>query len=414
MSNYPAQIDNNITLPLVTDLISPVTGDTVNRLRNAIVATETELGIKPSGTFTTVRARLDDMDARITGIQINNLGGDLSGPLTNATVIGLQGRVLANIAPSVGQTLIWSGIAWVPGSLDNITLNVLPTSVVLPNDIVFLSGDVYTNASNPTRIGARKIDTALYPATYPDGRVRTLTFKADLEVTNASTDGYVRIKDITHNAVILNSTIQTKSLTSVELSTVINSGTIDGYVRDDNCEDTMYEAQIYVTGGGPNDYVICRNARIEVSYSLPILVSALVPLALPTDLQFVAGTELTGFATPAGIGGRNIDMSKFPLTLPDGRLRTCKFFVDVEISAPTFDGYIHLFDTTHNVEVAGTQLRFTNTIIKEYSTTLIVGASDGQLRNDVVTRYEVRMWKIGGSPTDRVICHNARVQITYA
>ena len=46
MTTYPSQIDTSITLPLVVDNASAVKGDTVNRLRNAIVAVEQELGIK--------------------------------------------------------------------------------------------------------------------------------------------------------------------------------------------------------------------------------------------------------------------------------------------------------------------------------------------------------------------------------
>lgn len=414
MSKYPAQIDTNATLPLVTDDSTPVMGDTVNRLRNAIIAIEAELGVKPSGSYTTVRARLDDMDARITAIQINNLGGDLSGTLSNGRVVGLQGRPLADNAPTVNQVIAWSGIAWIPQTLSNIVLNVLPTSVVLPNDIGFLSGDGYANTSNPTRVGARQIDTELYPASYPDGRNRTMTFKADLEVTNSATVGFVQIKDITHNVIILNSTLSTSSLASVELSAIIESGTTDGYIRDDACDDTMYEVQIYLTGGGTNDQVICRNARIEVTYSLPIVVSALQPLALPNDIQFVTGVALNGFTTPAGMGGRFIDMTKYPSALSDGRIRTVKFMADVEISAPTFDGYIHLFDTTHNVVVTNSQFHFTDTTTTEYSAVMTIGSASGHLRNDVTTRYEVRIWKTGGSVTDRVICSNARIQVTYA
>jgi hypothetical protein len=415
MSKYPAQIDNTVTLPTVVDNNTPVTGETVNRLRDAIIATEAELGIKPSGTFATVRARLDDMDARITAIQINNLGGDLTGTLSNAKVIGLGGRPFADIAPTVNQVIAWSGIAWVPSELENITINVLPTSVVLPNDVEFLSGDGYTAFSNPTRVGARAIDLALYPASWPDGRNRTMKFIANLEVTNSNVDGYVQLKDVTHNAVIFNSLLTTRSLSSVELSAIIEAGETDGYMRDDCCDLTIYEAQIFVTGGnGTTDQVICRNARIEFTYSSPILVSALVPLALPVDINFNVGTQLNGFTTPAGIGGRNLDMSKFPTALPDGRVRTVKFHTDIEISAPGVDGYIHLFDTTHNTVVTGTFFQFTNTIVNEVSATLTVGANAGNIRNDGVTRYEVRLWKTSGAPTDRAICNNARITITYA
>lgn len=56
---YPTGIDGYSQLPLVVDKVSPVVADDVNRLRNTIVAIEKELGINPSGTFGTVKDRLD-------------------------------------------------------------------------------------------------------------------------------------------------------------------------------------------------------------------------------------------------------------------------------------------------------------------------------------------------------------------
>lgn len=415
MTKYPASIDTNITLPLVADNSTPVQGDTVNRLRNAIVALEAELGVKPSGVYTTVRARLDAIEASINSLLISGVSGDVTGGLATTKVVGFGGRPFSDQQPSVNQVISWNGIAWIPSTLSNIVLNVLPTSVLLPTDVEFLSGDGYSAFSSPTRVGSRGIDLQLYPLVWPDGRTRTMKFIADLEVTNPATDGYVQLKDITHNAIIFNSLLTTDSVSSVELSAIIEGGDTDGYMRTDCCDLTIYEVQIYVTGGnGTTDQVICRNARIEFTYSAPILVTALVPLALPTDLNFVCGTQLNGFTTPAGIGGRNIDMAKFPLALPDNRIRTARFHADIEVSAPGIDGYIQLFDTTHNVLVTGTQFQFNNTISNEQSVVLSVGSNNGNIRNDVITRYEVRIWKVSGSPTDRVICNNARVTMTYA
>jgi len=82
MSKYPAQIDNLVTLPLVTDNSTTVQGDTVNRLRNAIVAVEAELGIKPSGAYSTVRSRLDAMDLAISNLSISGVSGDVIGGLS--------------------------------------------------------------------------------------------------------------------------------------------------------------------------------------------------------------------------------------------------------------------------------------------------------------------------------------------
>lgn len=441
MSNYPAQIDTNATLPAVVDNLSAVTGATSNRLRAAILAVETELGVKPSGIYSTVRARLDALEFLLT-LNVVALAGDLGGTTDHPLVIGIQGNPISTQDPQIHQVLTWNGIAWIPEDVDTLTarpvnsqqplvnqvltwdgvqwipetvsatLNVLPTSITLPVDIVFLSGDGYNGISSPFRIGARAIDMTQYPVAYVDNRVRTMKFKADLEVTNGAATGFVQIKDVTHNAIITGSLLSTSSTSSVELSGLIDSGTSDGYMRNDAV--SMYEVQIYITGGNASDQVICRNARIEITYSLPILVTALVPLALPTDISFVAGTELNGFTTPAGIGGRYLDMNGFNPTLPDGRPRHIFFYADVEVSAPGVDGYIQLFDTTNNVLVTNTQFHFTNTTATEIvSPQLLVGNLPGQIRNDVTTRYEARIWKVSGSPADRVICNNARLTISY-
>lgn len=414
MSKYPAQIDNDISLPKVVDNLSTVRGDSVNRLRAAIISIENELGIKPSGIYSTVRSRLDTLETAVNNLESFSLAGDLGGTPESPLVIGLQGNPVAPDAPLANQVLTWSGVSWIPQTPNNVILDVLPTSVLLPNDITFLSGDGYSSSSSPTRIGSRVVDLNFYPASYADGRQRTMKFIADLEVTNTATDGYVLLKDVTNNQIITNSLLHTNNLSSQELSAIIYGGEIDGYLSEDCCDLVMYEAQIYITGGnGTTDQVICRNARIEFTYSSPILVTALVPLALPTDINIVAGVKLNGFATPAGIGGRILDMTKFPLALPDGRVRTVKFMCDTEVSVPGVDGYIQLYDTTHNVLVTGTKFQFTDTLTTERSVVLTVGNSNGNLRNDAATRYEVQIWKVSGSPTDRVICNNARIQITY-
>lgn len=62
-TQYPASIDNNTTLPLVNNNITPFSEEIINNLRNAIVAVEAELGVKPSGIYSTVRNRLDYLEA---------------------------------------------------------------------------------------------------------------------------------------------------------------------------------------------------------------------------------------------------------------------------------------------------------------------------------------------------------------
>lgn len=60
-SVYPQDIDGYATLPLRRDGIHEIVAADHNRLRDAIVKIEAELGVQPSGTFATVASRLDNI-----------------------------------------------------------------------------------------------------------------------------------------------------------------------------------------------------------------------------------------------------------------------------------------------------------------------------------------------------------------
>jgi hypothetical protein len=116
VTKYPAAIDTVFTLrPLVDG--QPVTGRSVEQLREAIIAIEEELGVKPSAVYTTVRNRLDVIENIVGNLRIIELEGDLGGTLETPLVIGIQGRPVSDVEPSEGQTLIWDGIAWIPGAI---------------------------------------------------------------------------------------------------------------------------------------------------------------------------------------------------------------------------------------------------------------------------------------------------------
>lgn len=63
MTNYPFNIDNNITLPGVSG--SSQEDMAITALRSAVFAVEVELGITPSGIYPDVRTRLDILESRL-------------------------------------------------------------------------------------------------------------------------------------------------------------------------------------------------------------------------------------------------------------------------------------------------------------------------------------------------------------
>jgi len=115
-TTYPAALDTNTTLPKVTDNLTPVSGSVYNRLQEAVIRVEYELGVKPSGTYSTVRARLDALEGILAKLNLNlQFGGDIEAQTdpTIQHVIGIRGEtILNNLSKSVGGSLRWDGSYW--------------------------------------------------------------------------------------------------------------------------------------------------------------------------------------------------------------------------------------------------------------------------------------------------------------
>lgn len=129
---YPTAIDTNASLPLVIDGVTPISAVYINQLQQTVIAIEQDLGILPSGTYTTVRARLDAMQASIN-LLLDGYGGggggggsvifsgDLIGSSTAQQVVGLRGFPIAPIVPTTGDVLIFNGVEYVPGLSGSFT-----------------------------------------------------------------------------------------------------------------------------------------------------------------------------------------------------------------------------------------------------------------------------------------------------
>jgi len=113
---YPASIDTTTTIPEFLDG-QPMTAGRIDTLREAIIAIETELGVRPSLLSTTVRARLDTLDGTLSGLQIIKLATDLGGTLNNPQVVGIRGNPISTTVPVIGDALIWQGSSWGPSSI---------------------------------------------------------------------------------------------------------------------------------------------------------------------------------------------------------------------------------------------------------------------------------------------------------
>ena len=351
-------------------------------------------------------------------VEVLFLGGDGYTTLSTPTRIGARNVDMSPfpLTTADGRSRTMKFIA------DLETTNAAATAVVMLKDVssnAYINGATVTNATNTPTI---TITTSI-PNNFINGQ--SVFISGVQGNTNANGTFTITVLDSQHftipasgNGAYISGGIVaaqfTTSTSSTEISLNITSGNTPGNMRTDFIAN--YEAQIFLVNGGVTDNAICRNARIYVTYSPPAVISQQIPVVMPIDINFVAGTELNGFPTPAGVGGRVLDLTQnlIPAQLADGRNRFIQFFADVEVSAPSVDGYVQLFDTTDNVLVTGCFFHITNTVGAEvHSVVLTTGSSPGNIRVDQPTRYECQIWKVSSSPADRMIVNNARLTITY-
>jgi hypothetical protein len=88
--------------------------------------------------------RLQDQLASALNPILRNVQGDLTGPLESPTVKGLQSRNVSAVAPTSGQSLVWTGSEWAPGS-GGLISSVLPPLVVTSGVLSIPQADATTD-----------------------------------------------------------------------------------------------------------------------------------------------------------------------------------------------------------------------------------------------------------------------------
>lgn len=93
-SIYPEQLDTSLQLPVATDGLTGVNAEVVNRLRDAILAIEAELAANPSGTYGSVKDRLDALTNSIQAILLI-LGSNPQGIYADLTLrlLAMQAQI---------------------------------------------------------------------------------------------------------------------------------------------------------------------------------------------------------------------------------------------------------------------------------------------------------------------------------
>lgn len=267
MTVYPIEIDSSLNLPEAVDAISAVNAQTINRLREAIIAIETELGVKPSNVYGTVRQYLDTLNSTIETLNDDvqaivefSAGGDLSGTPTSQSVVGIRGRPLSSATPSVGNVLIWNGSTWAPGAQSGGGGGGGTTVQTGANyghffDVVAFANTPSTDENVFINGGSLHFDPTVLTAA---NGTRTIKLRIIGETTSPLMT--IQLYNLTANAVVTGSTLTTSSSTATLLVTPdLSSNLTNG--------PAIYQVQIKMAAGTPTDRVTLVYAALRVEWS---------------------------------------------------------------------------------------------------------------------------------------------------
>jgi hypothetical protein len=252
MSKYPGQIDNSSSLPLAVDNSTPVSASIFNKLREAIIAIELELGIKPSGSNGTVVARFNSIDISLTELKNNSvvLGGDLGNTITTPFVIGLQGRPVSSTIPNYYSYLRWNGVNWSPAAENDFNRDLFWRSDVVAPKLYQLS--TLVGNGQPLTIQAQNTSSGIGGKLLLNSGVGT------------TANGMVQISasDISFNdtAAALTITPVSSGVSSITISNTVTEFDILHNIKSSGVGATFSIFAQSVTSGTGGTLVLCSGA----------------------------------------------------------------------------------------------------------------------------------------------------------
>ncbi|MCK9567830.1 DUF2089 domain-containing protein [Candidatus Pacearchaeota archaeon] len=168
-------------LPVIVDLQTSIKAEVLNRHRESILAIEGELGIKPSGTYTTVRARLDEMEYRLCFLSCIEMSNVIVGTGSASEIRQLtEDDILPGFA-IISFTIAgtnYASVVEVGTSISSIVASVAENYVPTSGTITDNAGGTWTFAtpfSSGSRAGAAVVKT-----------VNNQTYTATLSVTKGT------------------------------------------------------------------------------------------------------------------------------------------------------------------------------------------------------------------------------------
>jgi hypothetical protein len=202
-------------------LVTPVKAEVTNRLRDTILAIEAELGVQPSSTFSTVRARIDSISNILSELGVNSSG-------TFDTVAE---------------------------RLDDIELNILQLQnadrIIIP---LAINASVQSNTAY-TVIGGDEFN----PADYLEAG-RQIIFVARISTIDTSVSADIRLFNVTDNTSVSSTEFSTLSDVTVRNEAILSVPT------DLPNEEKTYEVQLKQGTLSANP-VFCIKAELHIILS---------------------------------------------------------------------------------------------------------------------------------------------------
>lgn len=277
-TQYPNQLDTNNELPKTTDLVTPVKAEVTNRLRDAILAIEYELGTQPSSTFSSVKDRLNNISNIIStsSVSLKNLEEQVNlikaelGNNPSAEFASVSAR-LDSIASDIAQLFIDTtsifielgdnpsgSFSTVKDRLENIEseINQIELTgnnqpVIIPfcyNEIVESDGYII--------IGARDFDPSIYG---PEGR--QITFVTSIYTSNSSVSAELLLFNKTDGYAVMGTEIESNSLEPDKFK-------INLSVPDDlSNTEKRYEVHLRMSTASTSNSVFCEMAEFLITWS---------------------------------------------------------------------------------------------------------------------------------------------------
>ena len=294
------------------------------------------------------------------------LDGDVTGPLDNTTVGKIQGRNVANTAPTSNQVLTWNGTAWMPTSLT-------PAQITDAQNV--------TAASNKVTLGGTPVGASLQPFTID-------VVEANLTLSNMG--GKVTNDQITPGTA--GQVLVTDGTTTSWQSPVDNNTTYTGSTSV-HLDGSSFQREA-LTG----DVTANRNSNVTTITNDAVTARTINPDVAGTGLSQAANGALqvdyTAVETELADGTIS-STTNGAITVTDGANAT---FKDVTLAVKAVSG-VEIHDD--NVKLGGSLTRATT--IRQDGNAFTIATDESNLNISGLDKTKVQATDATAGITDRLL-----------